>query len=392
MLKFALRNLKTKWLKALLSGIAITLCTVIALTSYNTLAQVRQGVIATAGYYDTIVGPAGSPLSLVLSNMFYAESPKDTIDYEIYQQLAAHPLVKEAYPFAGGDSYRSTKIIGTSAAYLARYPLAGGTMMAKPGEVVLGYNVARSGALALGSQFIGMHGTLELGHQHEHFAYTVVGTLAKTNTAADNVIFTPIESVWLVHDHDEDGDHGETEQPTGAVTAVLVRSKNFAAQNQLANAFASVPGVQVASPTVVLRELLDNLSFGQEIIYLLAGVIVMMAILVVYVTTTASVQDSRHDIQIMRLVGIPRSTIVKVLLLQTLLITLAGLLVAGGITVGLLGLINATTSNSFGIVIDPLRHYPGEFALVGGILLLSLLAALLSILPLYRRDPLEEAQ
>ncbi len=415
MLKFALHNLKTKWLKTLLSCIAMVLCTTIALTSYNTLVQVRQGIVATAGFYDTIVGPSGSPLSLVLANMFYAESPKDTMDYTVYQQLKESPLVGEAFPFAGGDSYRSAKIIGTIPDYLARYPLTEGAMMTRPGDVVVGCNLAHSGALALGDRFVGMHGLADTGHLHDNLEYTVVGILGKTNTAADNVIFTPIESVWLVHSHPEDT-HQHDQQPephgeeahlynpedepddhhevpaTGAVTAVLVKSKNLAAHSRLVATFSAVPGVQVASPTVVLRQLLSSLSLGQDILYLLAGVIVLMAVLVVYVTTAASVQDSRRDIQIMRLVGIRRSTIIKMLLLQTLLVTLAGLLLAGGATVGLLALINATTSNSFGIIIDPLRHYAGELGLLGGILLLNLMAALLSILPLYRRDPLEEAQ
>ncbi len=197
MLRFALKNLRTKLTRAVLASIAIILCATIALVSYNTASQVQDGVIATAGFYDTIVGPEGSPLQLALATVFFVENPLGTISYEHYEKLRNNPEVREIYPFATGDFYRTARIIGTVPTYLERYELQEGQLFAQPGEAVIGYNIARAGLLRLGDVFVGAHGFAANGHIQDDFEYRVVGVLAKTRTAADNVIFTAIESVCL---------------------------------------------------------------------------------------------------------------------------------------------------------------------------------------------------
>ncbi|MBS4024018.1 MAG: FtsX-like permease family protein [Dethiobacter sp.] len=397
MLKFALKNLKTKLTRTILASIAVILCTTIALISFNTANQVQDGVISTAGFYDTIVGPEGSPLQLALSSMFYVENPLGTISYEHYENLKNNPSVKEVYPIASGDSYHGARIIGTVPEYLERYQLKSGRMFSEPGEAVLGYNVARSGVLQIGDEFVGVHGLAESGHVHADFKYSVAGGLAKTGTAADNVIYTPIESVWLVHGgHDHEGEAHDDEHEhedgkiTGDIVSIIIKTESLAAHTRLVAEYKKIPGIQAVNPASVLRELLGNLTMGRDILYVLAAIIVFMSAVVIYVTTASFVEDSKKDILVMRLVGIKRKTILSLFVLQTLFISAFSIVISFIISCVALFVINRFTAQSFGLVIDGAKHYPGEFLILLAVFLIIVVSALISIIPAYRHDPLEE--
>lgn len=395
LIRFAFKSLKTKMLKTVLASIAIILCTTIALVSYNTANQVQDGVISTAGFYDTIIGPEGGPLQLVLSSMFYAGNPLGTIPYQTYEELKNNNFVKEVYPIAAGDSYRTARIIGTVPEYLQRYRVKSGRMFLNPGEVILGYGVARNGFLQLGDEFFGVHGFAESGHVHNDFKYSVVGVLAKTGTAADNAIFTHIKSVWLVHDghdHDEHGhghdDHDRVEIK-GDIVAAIVRTDSLASHARLISEYDGVLGVQAVNPASVLRELLGNLSLGRDILYVLAVIIMFLTSIIIYVTTTSFAEDSRKDIMVLRLVGIRRKTIFHLFILQMVVIAVISLAASFMISCAALWSINRLTAHNFGIVIDSAKHYPGEPLILLAVFLIIFISAVMSIIPIYKNDPLE---
>ena len=72
------------------------------------------------------------------------------------------------------------------------------------------------------------HGMEEVLHSHDEYQYEVVGILQKNGTVLDNLILTPLETVWIMHaghDHDseytlggeanhENPNHGETQEET----------------------------------------------------------------------------------------------------------------------------------------------------------------------------------
>ncbi len=425
MFKFALKNLKTKLIRTVLASIAVILCTTIGLVSYNTANQVQDGVISTAGYYDTIVGPEGSPLQLTLSSMFYVENPLGTISYEYYDSLKNNSSVQEVYPIAAGDSYRMVPIIGTIPEYLGKYRLSSGRMFSEYEEAVLGYNVAQTGVLKLGDKFSGVHGFAEHGHVHDYFEYEVVGVLAKTGTASDNVIYTTVESVWIIHDycgahnhdhkrhhdgheHENDHDHHHTkncdhehgehahgddhhhdDKITGDLVALIVRTDSLAAHYLLVDKFKEIPGTQAINPTSILRDLLGNLNMGRDILFVLTAIIVFMAAVVIYVTTASFVEDSKKDLQVMRLVGIKRKTIFSIFVIQAAFISAISISLSFIISCIVLLGINILTAQNLGIVIDPAKHYPGEFVLLIAVFLIVLVSAVISIIPVYKNDPLE---
>ena len=72
--------------------------------------------------------------------------------------------------------------------------------------------------------------------------------------------------------------------------------KNLAAHTKLVSEYKNIPEVQAINPASVLRNLLGNLNMGRDILYLLTIIIVFMAAIVIYVTTTSYVEDSKRHL------------------------------------------------------------------------------------------------
>ncbi len=162
---------------------------------------------------DLVVGAKGSPLQLILSSVLHADAPTGNIPLEEAGKIAKHPLVEKTIPIALGDNFKGFRIVGTIPEYTELYhaQMFQGMMFSRPLDVVVGANVAAQTGLTLSDNFTGVHGFMHVGHSHDEFKYTVTGILKPTGTIIDDLILTPIESVWLVHSdghHHGDEEHG----------------------------------------------------------------------------------------------------------------------------------------------------------------------------------------
>ena len=227
MLNFTIKNLFVRKSKLALICIAILIASTVGLIAINVSNQVHDGIINTAGYYDTIVGPQGSSTQLALSTMFFSDKPLGTLEYEYYNNLKNDNRINVAIPMAMGDSYKSHKIIGTIKEFIEDKKLEKGELFKEEFEAVIGKNVAKNNNLKVGDTFISSHGISEQdqGHAHENVPYTVVGILGKTGTAYDNNIFVEIGSIWHAHSHEEEHNHSHD------VTAILIRTKSMRRPN-----------------------------------------------------------------------------------------------------------------------------------------------------------------
>ncbi|MFP4171834.1 MAG: ABC transporter permease [Candidatus Hydrogenedentota bacterium] len=171
--------------------------------------------------YDLVVGAAGSPLQLVLSSVYFMDTPTGNIAYEEYEQVRDHEAVNQAFPIGLGDTYEGYRIVGTTRELFdffpqhvrdePLFPIAEGRYFEDDFEAVIGSMVARRTGLGVGDTFAGVHGFMEtpehLAHTHDEHPYEVVGILEPTDSPNDRAIYTTLESVWLIHDHGHDHGH-----------------------------------------------------------------------------------------------------------------------------------------------------------------------------------------
>jgi putative ABC transport system permease protein len=168
--------------------------------------QFQEKITSNSKGIDLVVGAKGSPMQLILCNIFHVDFPTGNIRLVEAERVARHRLVKRAIPLALGDNYRGFRIIGTSHDYADLYDakLSQGSLWKEPMEVVIGSDVARALQLSLGSQFTSSHGLSDETHAHDEQQFVVKGILQKANNVVDNLILTGVESIWQVHAvHDE---------------------------------------------------------------------------------------------------------------------------------------------------------------------------------------------
>ncbi|MDO5435381.1 MAG: ABC transporter permease [Clostridia bacterium] len=395
MLKFALRNMLVRRSRLLLVVLSIVISASVALLSYNISCQVNDGIVSTAAYYDMIIGPSGSATQLAMNTMFFTDEPLGTIPYSYVEELQKSGLVNSVVPFTMGDSYNSSRIVGTTPAFLNDKTLSEGEMFAETYEAVVGSAVSEKYHLKVGDQIITSHGLGTAGTEHAASPLTVTGILKRTDTAYDNTVFTSYKTVWAIHGNEEH-DHGEEEHEDeeegveateGQVCAILVRSKGFNEYYKLSGHYAQDGKLLVINPATVLREVLEQVDLSSRIVYILCVIILLMNILVISVITLLNLFDSKKEISLMRLIGISMKRIAGVYLVQNSIIGFVSVLLSLILSHLCLKLMGSFVAG-MGIVLSSWVFYPLEFAIAALVFVISVLPTMLCILNMSRKDSL----
>jgi putative ABC transport system permease protein len=398
--------LKAKPLNTVLNIVllALGISVIVVLLLFN--RQLEEKITDNARGIDLVVGAKGSPLQLILCNIFHIDFPTGNINLVEAERIAKNRLVKTAIPLALGDSYQAYRIIGTTPAYAGLYKaeLAQGEWFAHELEVTLGANVATLAGLSLGDTFESAHGLTSGGHAHEDHQFTVVGVLKKTNTVLDNLILTSIESVWHVHDlHTEEDHHADhsadstfvpsplvpsiaTGDSTKEITSILIQYRSPMGAIQLPRYVNSQSSLQAASPAFETARLFTILGVGVDVIMAFAYVLIFISALSIFIALYNSLKERRYDLAIMRSMGATRLKLVVTILTEGILLTLIGsgigILLGHGTLIAMTSFVEeAQKAGISGIV-----FYREEWILLAGSLLLGVLCALLPAWQAYRTD------
>lgn len=385
MLKFALRHMAVRRTKLMMTCLSIVVTACVALLAYNISTQISEGIIRTASSFDIIIGPSGSSTQLAMNTMFFTDKPLGTIPYALVEEIQNSGLASAVVPFSMGDSYNDAPIVGTTPALLEGKSLSSGEMFASVCEAVVGYDVAKKYNLHVGSSLITSHGLSGSGSDHAESPLTVTGILSRTHTAYDNAVFTPCETIWALHDHeDEHEERGEHDEDK-TVCAVLVRSKSIADYSTLTAAYSDNSDYLVINPNTVLREVLENVDMSRRIVYILCAVILIMNVFVITLIALLSAYDSRSEISLMRLIGVSMGKINLLYLIENALtgaLALAlSLLAAHACLLGIRSFVAG-----MGIVLNAAKIYPAEWAVLLLVFAVSILPTSIMTLRMSRRD------
>lgn len=384
MLKFALKNMLIRRARVALCALSIVLSACVALLAFNISRQVSEGIVTTAGYYDIILGPAGSSTQLAMNTLFFTDEPLGTISYEYVRELKSSGRTNAVIPFTMGDSYNGAKIVGTDPEFLSGKKLGSGEMYNDAFEAVVGCSVAERYRLKPGDTIITSHGLTGTGHAHENHPLTVTGVLRKTSTAYDNVIFTACETVWAVHSHSEEEAHAD--EP-GEVCAILVKSKSFSDYYKLAEYYGENASLLLINPSTVLREVLEQVDLSTQIVYVLCAIILLMNIVVISVITLLNMYDAQKEIALMRLIGVSMKKIGLLYLIQNSLTGLSATLLSLLLSRLCLRLMSAFVA-SMGIVLSSTRVYPAEWGVMAIVFVISVLPTMIRIVTMSGKDSL----
>ena len=387
-------------LNVLLLALGIATITVLLLLS----RQVEDTLTRNSRGVDLVVGAKGSPLQIILSSVFHADFPTGNISLADVRPLQRNRLIKNMIPLALGDSYRGFRIVGTNYDYPELYEaeLQAGSWWKAPLEVVLGANVAQQLQLAPGDAFHSSHGLADDRiNVHDEQAFRVIGLLEPTASVLDNLILTAVESVWAVHDTHADADSVAHEsrmaqdsvtqrglprgEKTQEITALLLQYRSPMAAVQLPRFINQRTNLQAASPPFEVARLFSLVGVGVDGLRAFAYVIILIAALSTFIALYNALRERQYDLAVMRSLGASRATLFLLMVLEGVIVSVAGGVLGLLLGHGFVGLLTQWVPQS-GLGLRALRIIPEEGWLLLGSVLVGVGAALLPALAAYRTN------
>ncbi len=391
-------------LNTLLLGFGIAIIVVLLLVS----TQMQDKFSRNAQGVDMVVGAKGSPLQIILCNIFHIDFPTGNIPLEDAIWLSRNRLIAGAIPLALGDSYQTIRIVGTNAKYVELYggEIAEGKLWSEDLEVTLGSQAARTLGLSVGDEFSGEHGMSEGGHVHEDHNYKVVGILAPSYSALDNLIMTNIESVWIMHAYEEEGEEEEhthehseeelIENPFGIkvyhdldgkeITSLILQFRGPMAAVQMPRMINARGNLQAASPAFEMARLLNIVGIGVDVVQGFAYLIIFIAGLSVFIALYNSLKERKYDLAIMRSMGASRLKLLLHIILEGMIITFLGGLTGFVLGHGVVELIGSMTSEGGQVSVTGWIFLTEELLIIVISFALGVVASLIPAITAYRTD------
>lgn len=423
----ALKNLFNKPLNLLLSLILFSLG--VGLISFLLLfnTQLNEKFTANLAGVDLVIGAKGSPLQLILCNMYHIDNPTGNINIKDAKPFLnpKHPLIKLAVPLSLGDNYRSYRIVGTNYNVLKLYnaSIGSGQLWKNDLEVTIGHQVATNTGLKLGDTFTSSHGFVEDADlAHDHSKFKVVGILKPTGAVVDQLILTNTASIWEMHEHSpttsmaqdtahhEEHDHAESHEEhdhadhqehktidtTAAhvhdnsnvdllshldkqITSILVQYKstsNYQALN-MPRMINENTAMQAAAPAYEINKLYSMIGTGTETIRFIALLIAFVSMVSIFISLYRSMKERKYELALMRVMGSSRTNLFGLILIEGMAIAIIGWLI--GIVLSHVGMsvLGQYLSADFRYTFDAWRMIAEEWWLLAFAIGLGALAALI---------------
>ncbi|MDX2305354.1 MAG: FtsX-like permease family protein [Microscillaceae bacterium] len=362
-----------------------------------------------------VVGAKGSPLQLILSNVYHIDVPTGNIPLTDANQISRNRFfVKGSIPLALGDSYQGFRIVGTEPSYPKHYQmrLQKGRIWQKTMEVTIGAEVAELAKLKVGSTFLGAHGLVSAEDaimMHEEKAYKVVGIFAPSNTVLDRLILCNIESVWAVHeehtsevpaaDSTTQTDHHESHQEADStqiasegdenkeITALLITEyANPLAAINLPRTVNAIGRLQAASPALEITRLFALIGIGEQALQAFALIIIVIAMLSVFIALYNALKERQYDLAIMRTLGASKFKLFSQIILEGIILAALGAMLGLLLGHATVYLISGMEGISDKIKLQAWIFLPEELWVLAAIFTVGLLAAIIPAFQIYRID------
>ncbi|PTM05245.1 MAG: hypothetical protein DA405_04400 [Bacteroidetes bacterium] len=385
--RLALASLGHKKLHSFLSILLLSFSLALIMVLFTAKDSFEKSFTRNIKGIDLVVGAKGSPLQIILSSVYHIDAPTGNISLSEFEKLAKNRLVKKAIPLAYGDNYKGKRIVGSDSNYAALYnvKLADGRSFQKAFEVCIGANVAQTLELKMGSLFHGSHGFSEEGESHAQQDFKVVGIYAQSGSVIDDLILTPLASIWLAHEHPaeeaHDHDHEEVERE---ITAGLIQFSNPMATLSLPRQINSQTKMQAALPAIEVNRLFSLAQSALDLLEALAYILLFIAGISIFVSLLQGLKDEEPQLAFLRAVGISRYKVVLLVWTKSIFLSFIAYFFALILAIISLELLSLKLPNlTSGLGLQTLQN-PMQLWLLFSVLILGTFASLLPAWHAYR--------
>lgn len=399
------KNIKQRSLSSLLTILSVLLGVGLVTAVIILKKESEEKFNQTAAGYEIIVGPKGSSLQLTLSTVYQIGMPVQNMPLKVYELLKDDRRVRLAVPYVFGDNYRNFRITGTVPELFSefeykkgvRYNLENGSFFKNDFEAVIGKEVSEKTRLNAGDTFTGSHGieSYEGASEHSGNKFRVTGILSRTFTPSDRMIFVSMNSVWELHQR-EDEITGNEEQrhivpdSSKTISAVLLKLKSPVFFDLLRrqineNKYEGI-NAQAVLPLFEIKQLFDIIGNINSVILVIAYLVIFTSAVSILVSIYNSMNERMREIAVMRSLGAGRFLIMKIIIFEGMFLSLTGAILgsfSGHIAVFLF---EEKISALSGIKISGAVFSMFEIYLIAGTVILGMLVSFIPAVKAYRTD------
>ncbi|MAV51993.1 MAG: hypothetical protein CL829_04440 [Crocinitomicaceae bacterium] len=368
----AWRNLRAKPLQTALSLALLAFGVGMVSLMLLTEKQVNDAFERNIKDIDLVLGAKGSPLQLILANVYHIDAPTGNILLSEAQKVVRHPYIESGIPLAYGDNHEGYRIVGTEHSYAEHYgvEVAQGKLWEAPFEVTVGSKVAQALELTLGDTFYSAHGLTDQTDIHKDKVFTVVGILEPSQSVVDQLILTPMQSIWDVHLKE-----GEVGDPSAReITAMLLKKRNPLAVLTIPNTLRE-SNMQVALPAIEVNRMTQQFGLGTAALRAIAMLIMALSFASIFISVLDNIRSRRHELALMRTMGGTPRTLYLLLLKEGSLLSLVG--TGLGLLLSRMGLwtLSNVVEQQFHYELAEMALLPSEWMLAAAAIGVGLLAS-----------------
>ena len=407
LLLIALKSARFRRTSLLLTVFSIAISVALLLGVDKIRKETRASFLNTVSQTDLIVGARSGPTNLLLYSVFRIGNATNNVSWETYETIAAMDEIAWTVPISLGDSHRGFRVMGTTADYFEHYrygdkqPLAfdAGEQFDEVYDAVLGADVARTLGYELGDEIILSHGLVSADFaDHDDKPFTVVGILDKTGTPVDRTVHVSLAGIEAIHVDWQEGGRSavalDAEQalkfdltPT-SITAFMVglenRSFTFRVQREI-NDYQGEP-MSAIIPGATLAEFWRTISAIEQVLFVISGFVLVAGFLGMLTTILSTLNERRREIAVLRSIGARATHVVQLIVLETLLVAVAGCVVGVGMLYGLLAIGRPIVTRRFGVDLALSWLDPTQLLIMVGVIVGAVFVGLIPGFVAYRRS------
>ncbi len=310
-------------------------------------------------------------------------------------------------PISLGDSHRGFRVMGTDHNYFEHYrygderPLSlnAGQEFDEVYDTVLGADVARTLGYEIGDEIVLSHGLVSADFaNHDDKPFTVVGILDRTGTPVDRTVHVSLAGIEAIHIDWQDGSRSgvtlDAEQalkfdltPT-SITAFMVGLENRALTFRVQREINDYPDEPMSAiiPGATLADFWRTISAVEQVLFVISGFVLVAGLLGMLTTILSTLNERRREIAVLRAIGARAAHVVLLIVLETLLVVVAGRIVGVAMLYGLWVVGRPIVTSRFGVDLALTWLDPTQLLIIAGVIVGAVLVGLIPGLVAYRRS------
>lgn len=407
----ACRSLVNRRSTAILTVISIAISVSLLLGVEKIRVNARDSFANTISGTDLIVGGRGGSVQLLLYSVFRIGNATNNISWQSYTDIAALDGIKWTIPLSLGDSHQGFRVLGTNQGYFRHYrygnkhalEFANGELFNDYFDVVIGSEVAAALDYRVAQELVVTHGlsTSSLT-DHKDKPFRVAGILKPTGTPVDRTLHISLEGIEAMHLGWKNGVQipkantsikraRKNQLQPKSITAFLLGLDNkitaFKLQRTI-NQYEPEPLLAIF-PGVALHELWEMMGIAEKILLAISSFVVVASLIGMLAVSLAGLNERRREIAILRSVGAGYRDIVGLLVVESTLLTITGII--AGLVLLYSGLLIAQPliESNYGLHIPITWPNTREFGILSILIIAGVTVGLIPAYRAYRNSLLD---